>query len=71
MTGSLITYDNTSDVFTVDGGPGSPTSAPGAPAGRIRAVLSPRVTASAPAAPTAGAPPTQLRPSMTIGGEKK
>jgi lipopolysaccharide export system protein LptA len=70
MTGSLITYDNTSDVFTVDGGAGSPTSVPGAPAGRIRAVLSPRVSASSPAVGP-GTPPAQLRQSVTIGGEKK
>ncbi len=69
MTGSLITYDNTSDVFTVDGGPGSPSPAPGVPGGRIRAVLSPRSTASAPAA--APQPAAQLRQSTTLGGEKK
>ena len=69
MTGSLITYDNTSDVFTVDGGPGSPSATPGGPSGRIRAVLSPRATASAPAAPPAA--PAQLRQSTTIGGERK
>ena len=68
MTGSLITYDNSSDVFTVDGGPGSPSAVPGVPSGRIRAVLSPRTSASAPAAPSA---PAQLRQSTTIGGEKK
>lgn len=71
MTGSLITYDNTSDVFTVDGGPGSPTATPGAPAGRIRAVLSPRVAASGATAAPAAQPPVQLRQSVTIGGEKK
>ena len=69
MTGSLITYDNTNDVFTVDGGPGSPSATPGGPSGRIRAVLSPRATASAPAA--APATPAQLRQSTTIGGERK
>jgi lipopolysaccharide export system protein LptA len=68
MTGSLITYDNTSDVFTVDGGPGSPTPAPGLAGGRIRAVLAPRIAASAAPSPQA---PVQLRPSVTIGGEPK
>ena len=72
MTGSLITYDNTSDVFTVDGGPGSPTPAPGLAGGRIRAVLAPRITASAAPAPAQSPQaPVQLRPSVTIGGEKK
>lgn len=71
MTGSLITYDNTTDVFTVDGGPGSPATAPGAAPGRIRAVLSPRNTASAPAAAAVPTAPPRLRQSTTIGGEKK
>ena len=69
MTGSLITYDNSTDVFTVDGGPGSPAAGPGTAPGRIRAILSPRNTssASAPVAPS----PAGLRQSTTIGGEKK
>ncbi len=72
MTGSLITYDNTSDVFTVDGGPGSPTPAPGLAGGRIRAVLAPRIGASAATVPSQSPQsPVQLRPSVTIGGEKK
>jgi lipopolysaccharide export system protein LptA len=66
MTGSLITYDNTTEVFSVDGGPAG--TAPGTPGGRVRAVLAPRGAASAPA-PTAA--PGQLRQSMTLGGEKK
>lgn len=70
MTGSLITYDNTSDVFTVDGGPAGASTAPGLPGGRIRAVLAPRNTASAPAS-AAPQPAVQLRQSTTIGGEKK
>ena len=72
MTGSLITYDNGTDIFTVDGGPGSPGVVPGTPGGRIRAVLAPRVAASAPVAtPATPAAPVQLRQSTTIGGEKK
>ena len=64
MVGSLIVYDNSNDVFTVDGGPGSPASG-----GRVRAVLAPRPSASAPAAPSQ--PPAQLRPSMTLDGSRK
>ncbi|ROZ62001.1 lipopolysaccharide transport periplasmic protein LptA [Ramlibacter sp. WS9] len=64
MAGSLIVYDNTTDVFSVDGGPAS--SAVG---GRIRAVLAPRPGASAPAAPVAA--PAQLRPSTATDGGKK
>ncbi len=67
--GALITYDNTSDVFNVSGG--SPATA-GNPSGRVRAVLTPRAASPAPAAPTAGAQGgAPLRPSTTIGGEKK
>jgi lipopolysaccharide export system protein LptA len=66
-TGNLITYDNTTDVYNVAGGPNS-----GNPGGRVRVMLSPRTTApaSAPAAP-ASAPAPVLRPSVTIGGDKK
>jgi lipopolysaccharide export system protein LptA len=64
MAGSLIVYDNTTDVFSVDGGPAS--SAVG---GRVRAVLAPRPSASAPAAPVAA--PAQLRPSTATDGGKK
>jgi lipopolysaccharide export system protein LptA len=65
MVGNLITYDNSNDMFTVDGGPASP-----AVGGRVRAVLAPRPNASAPraAAPVATA---QLRPSVTLDGGKK
>src|SRR5665647_2014752 len=55
IAGSLVTYDNSSDTFAVDGGPASTT-----PGGRVRAVLSPRGPASAPAAA-----PAALRPSIT------
>jgi lipopolysaccharide export system protein LptA len=63
MAGSLITYDNANDVFSVDGGPAS--SAPG---GRVRAVLSPKPAASAPGAEQ---PNGALRPSTTMEGGKK
>ena len=63
MIGSLITYENTTDVFTVDGGPASPR-----PGGRVRAVLGPREAASAPPANT---PPAQLRPAPGISGSPR
>ncbi len=67
MVGSLITYDNTTDVFTVDGGPASAT-----PGGRVRAVLAPRDSASAPASsPRPATPPAQLRPSQTLNGDAR
>ena len=67
-TGALITYDNNTDVFTVDGG--AQNRSAGNPGGRIRAILSPRVAASAPATVAtqpAGAAPV-LRPSTAMGG---
>jgi lipopolysaccharide export system protein LptA len=64
MVGSVITYDNSTDVFSVDGGPAS-----AAVGGRIRAVISPRQGASAPAAAGQGA--IQLRPSTTLDGAGK
>ena len=50
--GSLITYDNTAEVFTVSGG-ASPAAGNGN--GRVRAVLTPR--GAAPAASEAASPP--------------
>ena len=69
LIGSVILYNNSTNVFTVDG-----TVAPsGAGAGgtRVRAMLSPKPApaASAPAA-AASVTPT-LRSSTTLGGEKK
>lgn len=40
VTGALITYDNTAELFTVAGGASAVT--PANPTGRVRAVLSPR-----------------------------
>jgi lipopolysaccharide export system protein LptA len=65
-TGAVIVYDN--NVFTVDGGAQNKTAAN--PSGRIRAMLSPRAAASAPGATPPG-PPATLRPSTTLGTEKK
>lgn len=73
MTGDLITYDNTTDVFTVDGN--TSNNGVAAPGGRVRAVLTPKGvpgmagTAVTPAPPPAA--PAQLRPSTTMGGERK
>lgn len=67
-TGSLIRYDNTAEVFTVDG------ATPGGQGGRVRALLSPRqpgAPAAAPAAPTAATPSAPLRPSTTLGADRK
>jgi lipopolysaccharide export system protein LptA len=73
VNGSLITYDNSSDIFTVDGGPVA--GAPAAPGGRVRATLAPRPGASAAAAAAAPAsaaqPAPRLRSSTTLGGEAR
>ena len=65
MVGSVITYDNGTDTFSVDGGPASPAAG-----GRVRAVLAPRGSASAPA-PATPAAPARLRPSTTLDGGGK
>ena len=71
-TGAQINYDNVTDVFTVAGGTQNRTSTN--PSGRVRALLSPRVTASAAAGSAASVPagpqPT-LRSSDALGNEKK
>lgn len=58
IEGSLIVWDNTAELFTVQGG--APTAAN--PSGRVRAVLAP-LAGSAPAS----APPASLRPSGVLG----
>ncbi len=67
--GSLITYDSTTEVFTVDGR--SPGARPAEPGGRVRAVIAPRTNASAPAAAPARTPAAGLRPSPSLGGERQ
>jgi lipopolysaccharide export system protein LptA len=64
IQGSQIVWDNTAELFSVQGG-----NASAAGGGRVRAVLAPRdgnaAPAAAPAAPAASAP--VLRPSSQIG----
>ncbi|NML42144.1 lipopolysaccharide transport periplasmic protein LptA [Ramlibacter sp. G-1-2-2] len=66
-SGAVITYNNTTEQFNVDGNPGGAT--PSNPGGRVRATIGPKPGASAPAAPAA--PATKLRQSSTLGGEKR
>jgi lipopolysaccharide export system protein LptA len=68
VMGSVIVYNNVTEVYTVDAGAraaGAPSAAPG---GRVRAVLAPRNTTPAPAPSNraASAPGTTLRPSVTL-----
>ncbi len=68
--GGQIVYDNVTDVFNVVGGAGN--ASPSNPTGRVRAMISPKTaaTAAAPASPPAPAP-APLRPSSSLGGERK
>ena len=78
-SGAVITYDNSNDQFTVDGG--APSATPSNPGGRVRATLAPRASASGPVAPASAAsapgaaasatPAARLRPSTTLGQEKR
>lgn len=67
FTGGVILYNNTTDVFTIDG---ALAKAEGAKTGRVRAMLTPKSDASAPKeAPLTPAP--ALRPTTTLGVDKK
>jgi lipopolysaccharide export system protein LptA len=65
--GSLITYDNLREVFSVSGGESAAT--PANPSGRVRATLAPRDAVPDAAASAASAQPPQpaLRPSVSLG----
>lgn len=65
LMGSVITYNNITDVFTVDGAKRSnlPSSAPASSGGRVRAVLAPKATPGAAPAP---APAQPLQPSDAL-----
>lgn len=60
IRGAVITYDSRNEYYTAAGGDNNTTA--GNPSGRVRAVLSPRSDASAPAA---GGAALDLRPSTT------
>ena len=69
----LIVYNNVTDVFTLDGAPAAgksgSTGRPGAPAGRVRAMLTPNPS-SAPAKAPAPAASAPLRETRSLGGDK-
>jgi len=67
VTGSLITYDNTTEVFSVSGG--SPSTTAGSPGGRVRATLTPREGTPA-AAEAASQPTAPLKASPSLGDKK-
>jgi len=68
-SGNLITFDNVTEVFTVDGAAAGGSAAAANPGGRVRAVLAPRTPAT-PAA-TAGATAAPLKASPSVGGERR
>jgi lipopolysaccharide export system protein LptA len=66
----VIVYNNTNDVFTLDGAPGTGAKGSvgqaGAPAGRVRAMLTPKPDNTAPANTA-----TPLRSTPQLGGATK
>ncbi len=64
IMGSVITYNNLTDVFTVDGEKRSnqPSSAPAGSGGRVRAILAPKNTSAA----QPSAPAQTLQPSDAL-----
>jgi lipopolysaccharide export system protein LptA len=65
ITGSLITWDNTNELFKVTGGAVSPAN----PGGRVRAVFAPREDVAASPEPAASAVPgTTALPLKSSGG---
>jgi lipopolysaccharide export system protein LptA len=62
VSGNTISYDNSTEVFQVVGGPDS-----AAPAGRVRGVLTPRDTAGS--APAAAASTPRARPSAPAAAD--
>jgi lipopolysaccharide export system protein LptA len=73
--GDFIRYENTTDVFTVDGSP-QPVRTAANPSGRVRALLAPRSQAAGPSAPVLAPPASAvpvpiLQPSRTLNIDKK
>jgi len=64
--GSVIVYDNTTEVFSVLGGASAAT--PSNPGGRVRAVLTPREVPAAEGA--ASQPGAVLKPSTSLGDKR-
>jgi lipopolysaccharide export system protein LptA len=69
-SGSVITYDNSNDQFSVDGG-ATAGGTPANPGGRVRATIAPRTSASAPAAAAPSGPTPRLRSSTTLPSETR
>ncbi len=68
FTGGVILYNNTTDMFSIDGAPPKGGSAPAS--GRVRAMLTPKPEAPS-SAPAPGTVNPVLRSTNSLGGEKK
>ena len=68
-TGSQIVYDNVTDVFNVVGGAANASASN--PTGRVRAMITPKDAGAATSGPRPTAPPAALRPSTSVGGDRK
>ncbi|MBW8828873.1 MAG: lipopolysaccharide transport periplasmic protein LptA [Burkholderiales bacterium] len=73
ITGTIVAYDNTTEVFSVLGGSHTAAGGKNAPGGRVRAVLTPREgtpAAAEAASAAAAAAGTQLKASTSLGDKK-
>ncbi|MEI8169122.1 MAG: lipopolysaccharide transport periplasmic protein LptA [Rhodoferax sp.] len=66
MTGAVIVYNNTTDVFTIDGTVAK--NSPGVPGGRVRAMLTPTPDAAANKPGSSSLPAPVLRATPALGG---
>lgn len=66
INGALITWDNTSELFKVEGGDSTASN----PGGRVRAVFAPPETAAQAAPPAASGPGVPLQPSRSLGAPR-
>ena len=69
LTGQVILFDNTTEVFNVDGGLAQGST--GAPAGRVRAMLMPKPEDAGATLPKTGSAAPALRPSKALGEAQK
>ena len=66
ISGGNILWDNSAELFRVEGGTGTPSN----PSGRVRAVLSPRVEALSASPAAAAASAASLTPSRALGDRR-
>lgn len=69
MTGAVILYNNSTDVFSIDGS--VPKGSAGAPGGRVRAMLTPSPDAAVKPEKAGSLPSPVLRTTPALGGESK